>query len=74
MANHAAVVAPSDTVGIPASTYLAFVNTGGAETLTITTVGGEKVVLTLPSGMWPIRATQVWQTGTSVTLIVAFWD
>jgi hypothetical protein len=27
----------------------------------------------LPSGMWPIRATRVWSTGTSVTSIVCYW-
>ena len=73
MANHAAVVTPSDTAGIQSSNYLSFVNSG-TQTLTITTVGGEMVTMTLPSGMWPIRANKVWSTGTTVTSIVAFWD
>lgn len=75
MANHATAVAPSDTQSLPAgSMWLSFVNTG-AQTLQITTVGGEVVAgIILPSGMWPIRAQRVWNTGTSVTNIVAYWE
>jgi hypothetical protein len=31
------------------------------------------VSIILPSGMWPIRATRVWSTGTTVTSIVCYW-
>jgi hypothetical protein len=71
---HAAPVTPSDSANLPAGTdYLSFVNTGGTQTLQITTLGGEVVSILLPSGMWPIRATRVWSTGTSVTSIVCYW-
>lgn len=71
--NHAAPITPSDTAPLAAATtWLAFANSG-TQTLTITTIGGEKVALTLPGGMYPIRAQQVWSTGTSVTAIVGFW-
>lgn len=71
---HAAAITPSDSAPLSAATtWIAFANSG-AQTLTITTVSGEKVSVTLPSGMWPLRATQVWSTGTSVTAIVGFWS
>jgi hypothetical protein len=70
---HAVPVVPSDSAGLPAgSDYLSFVNSG-TQTLQITTVGGEVLSIILPSGMWPIRATQVWSTGTTVTSIVCYW-
>lgn len=71
---HAAAVTKSDTADLPAaSDWLSFSNTG-AQTLKITTLGGEEVTITLPSGMYPIRATKVWSTGTSVTNIVEYWN
>lgn len=75
IANHAALVTPSDSVDLPSGTiYLSFVNSG-TQTLQITTVGGEVVSgIILPSGMWPIRAKRVWSTGTSVTSIFAYWE
>ena len=71
---HAVNVTPSDTQALPAGTdFISFANSG-SQTLTITTVGGEqRVSIVLPSGMWPIRASQVWATGTTVTSIVAYW-
>jgi hypothetical protein len=72
---NAAAVTPSDTAALPCgSAWLSFVN-AGSQTLQITTVGGQIVSgIALPSGMWPIRAAKVWQTGTTVTNIVAYWD
>lgn len=72
--NHAAVIAPSDTVDLGAATlWLSFTNSG-AQTLKINTVGGETVTITgLPSGMYPLRATRVWSTGTTVTNIAGYW-
>jgi hypothetical protein len=70
---HAANVTPSDSASLPAgSNYLSFANSG-TQTLHITTVGGEDVSILLPSGMWPIRASKVWSTGTTVTGIVCYW-
>lgn len=71
--NHAFSVTPSDTVLLPRlSDWLSFANSG-AQTLKITDAGGNVVSLTLPAGMYPIRASQVWSTGTTVTAIVAWW-
>jgi hypothetical protein len=72
--NHAALVTPSDTANLPAgSEFLSFVNSG-TQTLQITTLGGEIVPnIILPSGMWRIRATRVWSTGTTVTSIFCYW-
>jgi hypothetical protein len=70
---HAATVTPSDSANLPAgSDYLSFANSG-TQTLHITTLGGEDVSILLPAGMWPIRAKQVWSTGTTVTSIVCYW-
>jgi hypothetical protein len=71
--NHVAVVTPSDTQNLPCgSMWLSFVNSG-AQTLVITTMGGETASLVLPSGMYPIHASKVWATGTTVTNIVTYW-
>lgn len=73
-ARHAALVTPSDTANLTAnSSWLAFANSG-AQTLQVTMVGGEVVTITLPSGMWAIRAKRVWATGMTVTAIVEFWE
>jgi hypothetical protein len=73
---HCAAVTPSDTGTLPAGTmWLSFAqNAGVTLTLQITTLGGEVVSgIILPGGMWPIRATRVWNTGTTVTAIYAWW-
>jgi hypothetical protein len=72
--NHAALVTASDTVNLPcASSYLSFTKSG-TQTLHLTMAGGEDITITaLPSGMYPIRATRVWSTSTTVTNIVAYW-
>lgn len=71
--NHAIAISPSDDGELGFCTeWICFVNSG-TQTLTIDTPGGEKQVsITLPSGMWPIRAVKVWSTGTTVTDIVGF--
>lgn len=72
--NHCASVTASDTVKLPRlSDWLSFVNSG-AQTIQISDADGNKVNLgALPSGMYPIRATQVWSTNTSVTSITMWW-
>lgn len=73
MPNHAAPITPSDTLPLQGATaWISFVNSG-VQTLTIVTVGGEQVTLTLPSGMYPIRASKVLNTGTTVTGIMGWW-
>lgn len=74
MANHALAITPSDTQSLPVgSAYLSFTNSG-TQVLVIDTVGGEQnVSITLPSGMYPIRAAKV-HAASTVTNIVAYWD
>ena len=54
-----------------ATHWLSFVNTNGS--LTITTPGGDTVVLSLATGMYPIRAKAVTAVS-SVTNIVGWWS
>ena len=72
--SHAQAVAPSDSSNLHnPSQWLSFVNSG-TQTLTIDTPGGETgVSILLPSGMWPISASKVYATGTTVTSIVSYW-
>jgi hypothetical protein len=71
--NHAVAIDPSDTQNLPCgSMWLSFVNSG-AQTLTITTVGGETTLVVLPSGVYPIHAIKIWKTGTTVSNIVTYW-
>jgi hypothetical protein len=73
--NHAAAVTVpgSGKVAIPGTSWLSFANSG-SQILVIDAVGGEQQVsITLPSGMWPIRAAAVYST-TTVTAIVAYWE
>ena len=54
-----------------ATHWLSLVNTNGS--LTITTPGGDTVVLSLTTGMYPIRAKAVTAVS-SVTNIVGWWS
>ena len=54
-----------------ATEWLWFVNVGSGS-VTITTPGGDKVSLSLATGMYPIRATAV-TVVSSVTNIVGWW-
>lgn len=74
MNNHALAITPSDSQPLPSgSAYLSFTNSG-TQVLVIDTVGGEQnVSITLPSGMYPIRATKI-HAASTVTNIVAYWD
>lgn len=72
MNNHAEAITPSDTKVLQAAT--SYISIGVAGTLIIDTVGGEpKVTITLPAGMYPIRATKVYAASTA-TGLVGFWD
>ena len=77
--NHAAAVTPSDTALLGAvSEWLSFAGTTPANVVVfkITTPGGEVVTVSLPQGMWPIRAQQVWSTGATnlvANSMVAYW-
>jgi hypothetical protein len=69
-AHNVDVVVPSDTVDLPgASSAGLYVGVGG--TLTITTLNGAKVQMTVVAGLVPVVATRVWSTGTAATNIVS---
>jgi hypothetical protein len=69
--NHAYALGAGTGTLPTASTWLSFVN-GGSGSLTITTLGGESVTLSLPSGMYPIRAAAI--TANTMTNLVAWWS
>ena len=73
-AQHAVAVTPSDTldIGSTASRALWIGVTGD---VTVTTAGGETSVTfkAVPVGWLQVRATRVWNTGTTATNIVAVW-
>lgn len=69
-APNADVVTPSDTDELPgASTAGLFIGTGG--TLTVTLLSGKKISTTVPAGLFPVVATQVWASGTGASNIVS---
>ena len=74
MNNHAQAITPTDASALQAATeYISFTNSG-TQVLVIDTVGSETgVTITLPSGMYPIRARKV-HAATTVTNIVGYWD
>jgi hypothetical protein len=76
-AYNSAAVTPSDTLPLPAiSRRLGWFNTG-TQTLKYQPAGPPgalPVTVEMPSGIYDIRATQVFSTGTTVTSIVVFWD
>jgi hypothetical protein len=71
-ATRLATVTPSDT------TNLAFVsralNAATAGSVRVTTLGGDTETVTIAAGTaFPLRATRIWQTGTTATgLVVMF--
>lgn len=76
---HAQAVTPNDTLGLRhPSMYLSFMGVSGAvgvATVYVDTIGGESNVgITLPAGMYPICATKVYNTNTTATDIVAYWE
>ena len=72
-ATHAADVAPSDGSDISHVTRAIYV--GGAGDLRVTLKGGGDVTFrNLGSGvLLPVRATRVWQSGTTAGDLVALW-
>lgn len=62
-------ITPSDTLDL-AQTCRAL-NVGASGTVRITTAGGQVASITVAAGIaFPIRATRIWQTGTTATNIV----
>jgi hypothetical protein len=69
-AHNVDVVVPNDAVDLPgASSAGLYVGVGG--TLTVTTLNGTKVQMTVVAGLVPVVATRVWSTGTAATNIVS---
>ena len=72
IATYAAIVTPSDTVSLDAASVL-FI--GGAGNVNVKTEGGQTVLFSgLSAGdILPVSVTQVLNTNTTATLIVALW-
>ena len=68
---NALAVAPSDTQDLPFVTRALYVGTGGH--LRVLTLEGQDVTYRNVSGTKVLRATRVFQTGTTATDIVAEW-
>ena len=72
-AEHADVVAPSDTadlINVSRGLYV-----GGAGNVKVTMYGGETVTLQgiLAGTVLPIQVCRVWSTGTTASLMIALW-
>lgn len=72
-ASHAVAVTPSDTTTLTTTRFV-FVGTGNTN-MTVVTAAAETVTFTnIPNGfLLPIRVTQIHDTNTDATGIVALW-
>lgn len=65
-------VTPNDAVDLPHASRGINVSTSG--TVRATTVGGTtETVFVAAGGAFPLRATRIWQTGTTATDVVAMY-
>lgn len=65
-------VAPSDTQDLPNTSRA--INVAQAGALRVTTTGGTTATLTVAAGgVFPVRVTRIWATGTTATGIVALF-
>ena len=71
----AALVTPSDSADLPNYSRFLYIGTGGTnKDLRVTTLNGHDVVFkNVAAGVFPVQAVKVWDTGTSVSNIVAMW-
>jgi hypothetical protein len=71
-ATHLAGATPSDTVDLPMASRA--INTATAGAVRVTTVGGSTETVFVAAGLaFPVRATRIWQTGTTATGIVVMF-
>ena len=71
-ATHIEPVTPSDVTDLPVVSRALNVATVGS--VRITTVGGTTATLHVAAGIpFPVRATRIWQTGTSATGIMVMY-
>lgn len=71
----AASVTPSDTADLPNYSRFLYIGTGGStKDLKVTTLNGSVVTFkNVAAGVFPMQAVRVWDTGTTVSNIVAMW-
>ena len=71
----AAEVTPSNDVDLPNYSRFLYIGTGGStKNLKVTTLNGSVVTFkNVAAGIFPVQATRVWSTGTSVSDIIALW-
>ncbi|WP_420862182.1 spike base protein, RCAP_Rcc01079 family [Algirhabdus cladophorae] len=71
-ATHLVAVVPSDTTDLDQASRA--LNTATSGTVQITTVSGTIATVFVNAGTtFPVRATRIWQTGTTATNIVAMY-
>ncbi|MDQ0507432.1 spike base protein, RCAP_Rcc01079 family [Xanthobacter agilis] len=70
-ANYAATVTPDDVLDLDTPTRALWVGTAGD--LALTMWGGQQVTLVNASGLLPVSASRVWESGTTAADIVALW-
>lgn len=69
---HILAVTPSNTADLSHASRA--INVAGAGAVRVTTVGGTTGVVHVAAGVpFPIRATRIWQTGTTATGIAALY-
>lgn len=70
----AAPVVPSDDADLPNYSRFLYIGTGGTKDLKVTMLNGSVVTFkNVAAGMFPVQVTRVWDTGTTVSNIVALW-
>ncbi len=71
-ATHIAPVTPSDSVDLAVASR--GINVAGSGSIQVTTVGGSTATVHIAAGgVFPIRVTRIWATGTNATGIVVLY-
>ncbi|MEM8730026.1 MAG: hypothetical protein AAGF79_08910 [Pseudomonadota bacterium] len=71
-ATHVVGAVPSDSTDLPVASR--GINVAGSGTVRVTTVGGTTETIYVVAGAaFPIRASRIWQTGTTATDIVVMY-
>lgn len=71
-ATHVLAATPSDTADLTHASRA--INVAGAGAVRVTTIGGTTGIVYVAAGVpFPIRATRIWQTGTTATGIAVLY-
>ena len=71
----AASVTPNDAADLPNYSRMLYIGVGGTgKHVHVTTLNGHEVTFkNVPTGILPVQAVKVWNTGTVATEIIALW-